>query len=188
VGGQRHASAALPPGKRLVPIVQEAGWAPGPVWTGAEISPPQFLFFGILFYSVLHPYVFPGVDCPAFCLFSLLITHKKNARRRDFLFLFYRSLIGTRWFKYDRDYLCVNNSQFVPVIFEPPCTLTVLVFFFGLLSWLLLFVLTVQHTIQTSITPARFEFAISVSELPQTLAIELSATGIGYSIPRPFSP
>jgi hypothetical protein len=24
------------PGKDLVPIVQEAGWAPGPVWTGAE--------------------------------------------------------------------------------------------------------------------------------------------------------
>jgi len=23
------------PGKDLVPIVQEAGWAPGPVWTGA---------------------------------------------------------------------------------------------------------------------------------------------------------
>ena len=29
---------------------------------------------------------------------------------------------GTRWFKYDRDWLCVNKSQFVPVIFEPPCT------------------------------------------------------------------
>jgi hypothetical protein len=29
----------------------------------------------------------------------------------------------TRWFKYDRDNLCVNKSQFVPVIFEPPCIL-----------------------------------------------------------------
>jgi hypothetical protein len=28
----------------------------------------------------------------------------------------------TRWFKYYRDYLCVNKSQFVPVTFEPPCT------------------------------------------------------------------
>jgi hypothetical protein len=28
---------------------------------------------------------------------------------------------STRWFKYDRDYLCVNKSQFVPLIFEPPC-------------------------------------------------------------------
>ena len=34
VGGQHHAPAALPPGKDPVPIVQEAGWAPGPVWTG----------------------------------------------------------------------------------------------------------------------------------------------------------
>ena len=30
----------------------------------------------------------------------------------------------TRWFKYDRAYLCVNKSQFVPVISEPPCTNT----------------------------------------------------------------
>jgi len=28
------------PGKDRVPIVQEAGWAPGPVWTGAENLPP----------------------------------------------------------------------------------------------------------------------------------------------------
>ena len=33
---QRQAPAALYPGKDPVPIVQEAGWAPGPVWTGAE--------------------------------------------------------------------------------------------------------------------------------------------------------
>ena len=32
------------------------------------------------------------------------------------------SKLCTRWFKYDRDDLCVNKSQFVPVIFEPPCT------------------------------------------------------------------
>jgi hypothetical protein len=35
-GGQSHAPAALPPVKDPVPIVQEAGWAPGQVWTGAE--------------------------------------------------------------------------------------------------------------------------------------------------------
>ena len=29
------------PRKDLVPIVQEAGWAPGPVWTGAENLAPQ---------------------------------------------------------------------------------------------------------------------------------------------------
>ena len=29
------------PWKDPVPIVQEAGWASGPVWTGAKISSPQ---------------------------------------------------------------------------------------------------------------------------------------------------
>jgi hypothetical protein len=37
-----------------------------------------------------------------------------------------KSPVYTRWFKYDRDYLCVNKSQSVPVIFEPPCTSSVL--------------------------------------------------------------
>ena len=36
MGGQRHAPAALPAGKKPLPIVQEAWWVPGPVWTGAE--------------------------------------------------------------------------------------------------------------------------------------------------------
>ena len=40
VGGQRHASATFTPGKDLVPIVQEAGWAPGPVWIGAKNLAP----------------------------------------------------------------------------------------------------------------------------------------------------
>jgi hypothetical protein len=43
LGGQRHAPAALPPERDPVPIVQEAGWAPGQVWTGAEnLAPPGF--------------------------------------------------------------------------------------------------------------------------------------------------
>jgi hypothetical protein len=36
MGGQQHAPAALPSGKDPVPIVQEAGWAPGPFWTCAK--------------------------------------------------------------------------------------------------------------------------------------------------------
>jgi hypothetical protein len=35
-------------------------------------------------------------------------------------YLRFNSESNTRWFKYDRDDLCVNESQFVPVIFEPP--------------------------------------------------------------------
>jgi len=41
VGGKGHALAALSP----VPIVKEAGWAPGPVWTGAEnLASTEFRF------------------------------------------------------------------------------------------------------------------------------------------------
>jgi hypothetical protein len=43
VGGQRHAPAAFTPGKEPVPIVQEAGWAPGPVWIGAENLAPNWI-------------------------------------------------------------------------------------------------------------------------------------------------
>ena len=39
VGG-RHALAAFTPGKEPAPIVQEAGWAPGLVWIGAENLAP----------------------------------------------------------------------------------------------------------------------------------------------------
>ena len=43
VRGQRHASAALYPRKDPVPIVQEAGWAPRPVWAGAKnLATPGF--------------------------------------------------------------------------------------------------------------------------------------------------
>ena len=41
VGGQRHAPDAR--GKDPVPIVQEVGWAPGSVWTGAENLEPRTL-------------------------------------------------------------------------------------------------------------------------------------------------
>jgi hypothetical protein len=41
VRGQRHAPAAPYPRERPVPIVQEAEWASGPVWTGVEnLAPP----------------------------------------------------------------------------------------------------------------------------------------------------
>ena len=39
MGGQPHAPAASTPGKDPVPIIQEAGWAPGPVWTGGKSRP-----------------------------------------------------------------------------------------------------------------------------------------------------
>ena len=43
LGGQGHAAAALPTGNTRYPLY-EAGWAPGPVWTGVEnlASPSGF--------------------------------------------------------------------------------------------------------------------------------------------------
>jgi hypothetical protein len=44
LGGQRHL-IALPREREPAPIVQEAGWAPGPVWAGAEkLAPPALEF------------------------------------------------------------------------------------------------------------------------------------------------
>jgi hypothetical protein len=40
VSGQRNAPAAFIPRKDPVHIVQEAGWAPGPVWRGMENLAP----------------------------------------------------------------------------------------------------------------------------------------------------
>jgi len=40
VVSQRHAPAAFTPGKDPVSILQEAGWAPAPVWIGAENLAP----------------------------------------------------------------------------------------------------------------------------------------------------
>ena len=39
-GSASHPGHSLPPGKDPVPIVQEAAWAPGPVWPGVENLAP----------------------------------------------------------------------------------------------------------------------------------------------------
>ena len=39
VSGQQHTPAASTPGKDPVPILQEAGWVPEPVWTGGKSHP-----------------------------------------------------------------------------------------------------------------------------------------------------
>jgi len=38
-GSAAGSGRTLPPGKTRVPILQEAGWAPGPVWTGEKFRP-----------------------------------------------------------------------------------------------------------------------------------------------------
>jgi hypothetical protein len=54
-------------------------------------------------------------------LFFLKIEFKENGGHSFVFYVAFVNKQNTRWFKYDRDYLCVNKSQFVPVIFEPPC-------------------------------------------------------------------
>jgi hypothetical protein len=45
VGGQRNAPAAFMPEKDPVPIVQDVGWAPGPVWVSTENLAPTGIRF-----------------------------------------------------------------------------------------------------------------------------------------------
>ena len=57
-GTQPHAPAASTPGKNSIPIVQETGWAPGPVWTGGKLSsPPRFFLFFLIFAFILQMFV-----------------------------------------------------------------------------------------------------------------------------------
>jgi hypothetical protein len=54
--------------------------------------------------------------------------------------------------------------------------------------WLVPFVLTEQHTTQTSMLLAGFKPAISASERPQANALERAAAGIGRFDPRTTQP
>jgi len=64
VGG-RHAPAAFTTGKDRVPIVQEAGWAPGPIWIGAEhLAPPPPGFDPRTFQPVGSRYTDYGIAAP----------------------------------------------------------------------------------------------------------------------------
>jgi hypothetical protein len=65
----------------------------------------HFFFSWILFIYVFYSYI-------------KSVLHFIQNTGQNFYFVRFEN---TRWFKYDRDYLCVNKSQFVPVIFEPPC-------------------------------------------------------------------
>jgi hypothetical protein len=72
VSGQHHAPAAFTPGKDPVPIVQEAGWAPEPVWTGAEnLAPPGF--DPRTFQAVVSPYTDYAIPAPVKYLVNVII-------------------------------------------------------------------------------------------------------------------
>jgi hypothetical protein len=65
VCGQHRAPAAFNSGKDPVSIVQEAGWAPEPVWIGAEnLTPPGF--DPRTFQPVASRYTDYGIPAPTF--------------------------------------------------------------------------------------------------------------------------
>jgi hypothetical protein len=72
--GQHHDPAAFTPGKDLVPIVQEAGWVPEPVWIGAEnLAPPGF--DPRTFQPVVSRYTDYAILAPAVSVYFSYITH-----------------------------------------------------------------------------------------------------------------
>ena len=73
---------------------------------------------------------------------------------------------------------CDLFTQIVPVIFEPPCTLSVLVSR-DCPGVYLLSLLYNTHKTQTSMPPAGFEPVIPACERPRTYALDRTATGIG---------
>jgi hypothetical protein len=79
--GRHNAPAALPPGKDPVPIVQEAGWAPGPVWTCAKNLAPTGIFFltfnSITYIFYLLHYRLHQVTYSVASLFNLLKTERR---------------------------------------------------------------------------------------------------------------
>jgi len=66
------------PGRHLVPILQEAGWAPGPVWTGGKSRPSRdsipgrptrsHLLYRLSYTAQFEIYVFRGNPSQAYCL------------------------------------------------------------------------------------------------------------------------
>jgi hypothetical protein len=79
--GQRHAPAAFYPGKDPIPIVQEAGWAAGPVWTGAEnlvstgIRSPDRAARSQSLYRLSYP---------AYCDLGIYTIMRQNAEKEQF--------------------------------------------------------------------------------------------------------
>ena len=62
-----------PQERNPIPIAYEVWWAPRPVYMGAENLDLSGIFF-IFLCSVFYLYLFLCLDCPAFCLLSLLTT------------------------------------------------------------------------------------------------------------------
>ena len=69
------------PGKDITyPLYRRLGGHQDQSGRVRKISPPAGIFFCILLYFVLHPFLFLCLDYRACCLMSLLATHNTNIR------------------------------------------------------------------------------------------------------------
>ena len=82
------------PGKDPVPILQEAGWAPGPVWTGGKSRPHRDSIPNRPAHSQSQyqpgPYIFESGLIPA--LFLILVWGYQPERVQPGTYLFYTLL------------------------------------------------------------------------------------------------
>ena len=103
-GGEVSAShpAAFYPGKDPVPIVQKTGWAPGPVWTGAENIPSPPGFDPRTVQPVASHYTDWAiylVCIPFIALFSLFIKLQFVSHREHFRSLLQRQMVHVAYFE-----------------------------------------------------------------------------------------
>jgi len=75
----------LPPGKDPVPILQEAGWAPGPVWTSRKSRPyrdsiPDRPAHSQSLYRLSYPAHTVTLMMPAFFMLSMFMSHTPPPR------------------------------------------------------------------------------------------------------------
>ena len=69
----------LPPGKKPVPILQEAGWTPGPVWTGGKSCP----------YRDSIP------DCPVYSQSLYRLSYNTHTHTRTYIHTHISECVGT---------------------------------------------------------------------------------------------
>jgi hypothetical protein len=88
VGGQCHALATLPREREPVPIIQEAGWVLGPVWTGVEylaplVFDPQTVQLVASCYTTLSQPMFftyvPSLKKKKVFILHTTVDHQKNS-------------------------------------------------------------------------------------------------------------
>ena len=73
VGGQRQARPPYPRERPPVPIIGKAGWAPGPIWTGAENIAPTSGFDSLTVQPVASRFTDCAIPAAILCVYGTII-------------------------------------------------------------------------------------------------------------------